>query len=293
MFLAEDIAAYDMVWLVGDNFMAKSFCNHFKKIGDYHMKTHFDAYPHCSSKYSSSDTNMLNRIKNSFANTVGAHGKLPKFVVIILDMDLFDFLQFEGQGVVTLLGGWIEWLVLQFEQFIQDCLALLPQRCIKDGYPQWYWVALPHHHKFHDNKFRTNMVHSIESVCKLHTSVRVVRMKEAWEYDNDDLVDENGMITNYGLTKYWRSIDLAFQFNARKREMFLARNLTRKEIAKDDVKKANAQHLMEDDIRVSSIFARHKHHNRYKWSSKANKQHSTPVASSGRKLPTPPGSPMY
>ena len=51
---------------------------------------------------------------------IGAHGKLPKFVITVLDMDLIEYLDFKGQGFVTMLGNWLKWVVNKFQELIAD-----------------------------------------------------------------------------------------------------------------------------------------------------------------------------
>ena len=79
------------------------------------------------------------------------------------------------------------------------------------------------------------MVQVMESLCKVcsDTNLHMIHMKEAWHYEDDDLVDTHGVITNYGLTKYCQSVNLAFKFNACTHENFLARSLTQKEQEQD------------------------------------------------------------
>ena len=203
--------------------MAKSYQNHFRKLQcESFMKELFEVYAFCGSKYSSSDMNIINRIKNSLVKAINNHGKFPKFIVLVLDMDLAEYLGFTGQGLVSLLGEFVEWLVGKFAQLISDRLSVLPTRAKKPGYPQLYWVAPPHHKNFLNNGDRTKMTNCLESTFKLHADVCLIRMKEVWDYDNLELVDQNGLITHSGLTTYWRSVDAAVCFNAKKRDYFLA-----------------------------------------------------------------------
>ena len=78
------------------------------------MKEHCEVYGFCGSKYSSSDTNMLNSLKNSLIKSINNHGKFPKYIVLVLDTDLVDYPGFEGTGMVTLLGDMVEWLTKNF-----------------------------------------------------------------------------------------------------------------------------------------------------------------------------------
>ena len=195
--------------------MALSYHNHFKKMDGLFMKENFKVYGVCRSKYSSSDTNMLNRLKNSLVKPINNHGKFPKYIVLVLDMDLVDYLSFEGNRMVTLLGDMVEWITKKFLQLVKDRLELLPVRARKTGYPQIYWVAPLHHCNFVDNATCTKITNCLESVFNLYTTVRLIRMKEIWHYDNKDLVNYNGSITESGLTAYWKLVDTAVKFNSK------------------------------------------------------------------------------
>ena len=53
----------------------------------------------------------------------------------------------------------------------------------------------------------------------------MIRTKEVWSYEDLDLVDKYGNITWLGLTRYWQSVDKAVAFNAKKRDIFLAKSI--------------------------------------------------------------------
>ena len=167
---------------------------------------------------------MLNRLSNALAKAVSNHGKLPKFIVVVLDTDLVEFIGYDGPWIASLLGELTEWLVKSFGSIVKNQIDKLPDRAKKSGYPQFYWVALPHHGHFVDNFTRTIIINCLEAVFKLYPDFRVIRMKEIWDYDNKDLVDVNGYITTAGYYTYWRSVDAAIKYNAKKRDLFLARN---------------------------------------------------------------------
>ena len=207
--------------------MARSYCNHFKKINNTYMKDNHEVYSFCGSRYASSDQNIINRLKNSLLKAINNHGKFAKYIMLVLDTYLADYIEFDGAGLASLLGGLIEWLVKKFLQLVKNRLEIMPQRARKEGYPQIYWMAPPHQCNFMDNATRTKIVNCLESVFKVYSSVRLIRMKEIWHYDDTDLVDVHGNFTSSGLSAYWRSVDAAVRFNANKRELFLARKLIR------------------------------------------------------------------
>ena len=144
------------------------------------MKDGFDVIPFCNSRYASNDTNMLSRIQNSFARGVNERVKLPKYVVVILDNDLIDYVSAEaGTGnMATFLGEWIEYLMNNLLELCQLQRKSLPKKTIRDEYPLIYWVAAPHHKNFHDNGARTKLNNCLDSIVKTKLGIRLIKMKE-------------------------------------------------------------------------------------------------------------------
>ena len=115
------VTAYDTVWIVSDNFAAKTFRPGFKKgcpEAQTYLKTRFEVKNYISSRFENNDTNILSRIYNSFVSALNKHAKLPRLVVIVLDDDLIEALVYTNVGVSPLLGMWFEWLATQLDAAI-------------------------------------------------------------------------------------------------------------------------------------------------------------------------------
>ena len=110
---------------------------------------------------------------------------------------------------------------------------------------------------------------------KLYSNMRIIRMKEFWDYNNTHLVIEpTGRISEMGLHRYWMSIDSAIRFNINKREQYLKRKVFAE--AKKD-KQRDAYHRQADfndkqhpKDRMYAFFKKHQHgqSNKYKWTNK-------------------------
>ena len=122
---SENPVCGDVVWIVGDNFAARLYRTHFKKATskDLYIKNNLEYIPFINSRYSSSNSNMLAHIQNTF---VSAFNKtkdklLPKYIVMVFDDDLITYLGFKrGDGVATLLGSWVEWLEEGFNRVFHN-----------------------------------------------------------------------------------------------------------------------------------------------------------------------------
>ena len=117
---ADDLKGLEKVWIIGDNFLAETFRKHFKKVSHkFYMKMHYKVLPFCSrsSKYSDQNTNFLSRIINSFVLALNTKHYLPTFVIVVLDDDLIEHLNYKRFKVATLLGPWVEFLAEFFTEF--------------------------------------------------------------------------------------------------------------------------------------------------------------------------------
>ena len=61
-------------------------------------------------------------------------------------------------------------------------------------------------------------------------NVRLIKMVEHWDFKDNNLVSDNGILTNTGLTTYWKSVDSAVAFNVKKRDEYLSRRGAQKQI---------------------------------------------------------------
>ena len=56
---------------------------------------------------------------------------LPKYVLVVLDDDLISYLDFKREGLATLLGTWVEWLVKKLSEIVKTRLSQLPLKSRK------------------------------------------------------------------------------------------------------------------------------------------------------------------
>ena len=95
LLLSEQTIGYDALWILGDNFVAKTFKNNYKKFTprhpeEHYIKENFEYLPHCNSRYASSQSNILARIQNTFASAISStkkSGLLLRYILVILDDD--------------------------------------------------------------------------------------------------------------------------------------------------------------------------------------------------------------
>ena len=101
-----------------------------------------------NSRYNSNNQNILSRIPNTFATALNKNKILPKYVVVVLDNDLVNALQYENYGITSMIGSWFEWLAKEIDEMITTTKGQLPIKAKRDGFPVVFWVAPPHHKLF-------------------------------------------------------------------------------------------------------------------------------------------------
>ena len=228
----------DLLWFIGDNFVATSYRNHFKKYNperdeDKHfIKRNYKFTAFCNSRFASSQSNILARLQNSFAMAVNSNkksGLMAKYIIVVLDDDLVTYLGAtdDQSNLATLFGSWIEWLAKSFTDLINQQMNQLPDKS-KKYYPFIYWVLAPTHSFFdkNANQQRIKFNLSLESVirAKDNDHIRVIKLKDGWNTKDSTLVINN-RFSERGLTVFWTAVDRSFWYNSMRCEVFLARQL--------------------------------------------------------------------
>ena len=268
--IAENVLGYDELWIVGDNFVSKTYRQHVKRNAkDFFIKENFDVYPFCNSRNNCANRNLIACMQGTFIDAVNEKGKLPRYIVIVLDSDLIEFFDYESCGVASAYGKLLQYLVSAVSLACSEIKKVLSKKATRDDYPCIYWAATPHHKYFDDNSLHTKFNYCLESVVKLYPNMCVIKMKEIWDFENPDLVC-NVRFTSQGFDVYWQSIDSAIRFNVMKHEQFLCRRGDKKEKSVSTPPHHDKMH---------DFFKRNQHIDRFHWSSKGNQ--------CGRRLPTP------
>ena len=221
--ISENVSGYDELWILGDNFGARSFRQFFMENQEFFTPQHFETSGHCNSRYTCNITNILVRLSSAFIKAVTSLHKLPKYIVVIIDTDLIDFIKFKTQDEAKLIGLYLNAIVKDIEETIRDRKTQLPKKAVRDKYPLIYWVAVPVHDRFSNNDLRRKFNLCLETIIRITDNMRIIRMKEHWVSDNNELVDQKGGLTTLGLAKYWQSVDASIKFNVTRNELASAR----------------------------------------------------------------------
>ena len=119
------------LWIVSDNFIAESYRENFLHVKGLYAKKAFEVHNFCNSRYTCNNRNMLSRIQHAVLRGINKRFKLPDFILIVLDNDLAQFLNYNAAGTASLIGSWIEWLTKQIADTIQKRKQELPLKAVK------------------------------------------------------------------------------------------------------------------------------------------------------------------
>ena len=224
-----------------------------------------DSAPTIKTSYSVSTTALV-------LNLMMTGIKFYKYLVIILDNDLIEFLDYDEYGMSKIFGEWIKHIADAIDEIIADKKKKLPEKACLEGYPLTYWTTLPHHRYFKDGASRFKFNKALESTIKNRRGMRLIRMKEIWDFDNRNLVDpRTGVITFEGLSTYWKSVDAAIKFNITKHEQYGKRTWTVPAATTTATAPMEAQENKEDN-RMHQFFQRSKSNDKYHWERKDRKK---------------------
>ena len=220
IFIPGDVRGIKKVWILGDNFLASTFRPCYKKgTVDMYLKNEFEVNAFCSSKFNDKNQNIISRMQITFANALNGSKHLPYAMMILMDDDLIEYLNYKNFGVSTMYGTWVEYLIKELESLILAKKSYLPRKAVMQNNPIVYWVALPTHKGmgYDDTLMRTKFNLTMETVVRQYTNMRVLKLKDPWDNNDDNNITNQGKFTTKGLVAYWKALDNAFRFNYQKR----------------------------------------------------------------------------
>ena len=186
------------------------------------MKDHYDVTPFCSSRYNDKNMNLISRIQHSLALALNSKNHLPAYIIVFLDDDLIEYLQYKKFKVASLLGEWLEYLAKTINEMVQIKLHSLPAKAQPCEETQIYWIQPVNHNNFSVENVQVRDIFSacLDYVIKDYDNMRVLKIKEFWSKTDSDLV-YNNRLTKDGLLTYWRAMDATFKFNVLKRRDYV------------------------------------------------------------------------
>ena len=231
--IAGNVPAYETIWIFGDRFVSESR-NTIRRL--FNMGNPSNDLIHSANRYNSHiaekygvkiftttdqqlNRSALGRLCNNMATAINSNSPLPKYILVVIEDNLIRCVNYCKPGVSLIFGRIIQWLADQYHSMLIDRKNALPAKCVKDLWPQIFWVGLPYHQSFRNGQTRFKFNQSLDNVIPLYNEMRVLKIRRRWNY-NDSSVSRIGEITPAGHSTYWSGIDKALQFweNGRKRK---------------------------------------------------------------------------
>ena len=200
--------------------MARCYRQFFKNAPEAgrFVKERFEVSAYCNSRFATNELNIIIRVKSALTAAIEKHLKLPKYLVIVLEEDVIEYARFQGPGISGILGRYLEGLASEINHIIHIRLEQLPLKAKMQGeYPVIYWVAAVSHKLLTNRDLRAKFNLCLESIIKKFDNMRVIKIKEIWNYDDQFLVS-NGALTPTGLSTYWKAVDSSIHFNVKRNE---------------------------------------------------------------------------
>ena len=188
---SDDVKGILKLWIIGDNFVATSIRNYFKKATfPSFIKDNFHWEAFCSSRFNDKNTNMLSRLQNTFALAVDKSERQPEYILVILDDDLISYLDFKGLGFASMISPWCEWLVQTIGQMIAKRADLLSKKALVVDGTQIYWTSATRsmYFKDGDDNSRMKFNNCMELVVKPLSNMRRIMLKEHWLPDSSNMI---------------------------------------------------------------------------------------------------------
>ena len=137
------------------------------------MKKYFQVEAHCSSRFSDSNSNMISRLQISMAKAINKAMYLPDYIIIVLEDDIIDFLEYRNYSVSAMYGTWLDWLAKEFNELIFKKQAHLPVGARNDNETQIYWTTAVYHKMFTlaETQMREKFNNCMETVTKAYENM--------------------------------------------------------------------------------------------------------------------------
>ena len=152
---AGNIRGYEHIWILGDDFVARTAGPHFQhnyetkqKLG--YIRAHYDTTIICSGTTSRDlmEDNILGRIHNNYVQAVEDQVLLPKAVIIVLEDDMIKTANHFKKGSSTIFDNWLKWITNDLFKITAAYKEKLPTKSRKFKYPHSFWVPAAHHDDF-------------------------------------------------------------------------------------------------------------------------------------------------
>ena len=169
---------------------------------------------------------LLATILNEIIDGINEANHLPKYILILLDKDLIEFIQFGGFGYKIIFEKTIDWLSREIENAIatrKEDLKLVRAGAFEPGEPQIIWVKMLVRPfiKATNRGYIFAQCHTFNGIMQntilhfLHTHILDTEMP-----CDRDFFDLAGNLSSIGKQQFWKEVNYWMrQFDREKTEL--------------------------------------------------------------------------
>ena len=157
--------------------------------------------------------NRVARVHNTLVRAMRTRGTLPKFILLILEDDIINFLNFNDYGVSEMQGRVIEFLVKEINASIESFKGFLPNKAKKQRYPQLIWLQPSLHKNYYNTGLRKKFGTNMNNIVPIYSNNTVLRLKQFWDSENSNLVcTHRSRLSAQGHRTFWQAVDRTMRF---------------------------------------------------------------------------------
>ena len=160
--------------------------------------------------------NATGRIVNSFNITLNSNrATIPKWVVIIPEIDIIKSINYTEFGVSGAYGMMIEHIMKEMNNSINFFLGnKIPYKANRFNYPNILWIEPSLHVRYSDNDLRMKFIRSLHNAAGAEDKQRVIilPLKQVWNEEQGILVYSNGTLSEQGYSSLTKAIDATIRF---------------------------------------------------------------------------------
>ena len=213
-YFVDQYAGTDHIWIIGDEFAAKSIQPIFLKLTDEESftKSNFEIKVVTNNRFSEWSNDTLSRIRNAFLNAAQNGKVIPKLITVIMEDDVIKRIGDQPE-LGLIYNKIINWLFAEFKKILESTMDLVAPKSKKEDNPYILWILATRHEKYPNDKKRGKFNDCLTSVGKLYSNNFTLDLKQLWDPKELSLYNPNEKkLTAYGLKTYWKSVDRTIKF---------------------------------------------------------------------------------
>ena len=187
--------------------------NHRKQEVEPYIHRHYEVLQLYTTKNYTRD-NVMTRMLNTLIGELKSNLFLPRFLVVVPDVEFLAMMNYTGFGISAMLGRCLHWLMKQIDRVIdtrREALAHRKPGAVFTSEPYVMWIKMletPGHDKYAMVRSKFNVI--LEQAMEQSKYSHVLHSSDRDEIQRH-LFNMNGNITHDGRIAYWNFISCQIQ----------------------------------------------------------------------------------